>query len=293
LKKIIFNNEQSERIDSFLSHHLQESRNFVNKMLDLGLVSVNGTIIRKASYQLQENCLITIKPIPKTNPTQDNQLFDIPIIYQDQDLIVINKPAGLLVHAKNNFDHEYCLIDWIKTKFPDLDDERSGLVHRLDRLTSGVMVIGLNTASINYLKKQFKDRSVKKVYYAIVEGLFDDQKLILDLPIARSLKSPSKFVVDQNGRSSITKINVIDQNSKLNLSLLKLSPQTGRTHQLRVHLSYIHHPIVGDILYNKKSAKTRMMLHAYSLALDMLDSKRKIFHATIPPEFKEYFQNEI
>lgn len=292
MKKIIFNNQKPERIDSFLSHQLHQSRSYITRLLDLDLVMVNQKIIKKASFRLQKNQVITIKPLPNIDKNQIP--LNIPIIYQDQNLIVIDKPVGLLVHAKNNFDHEYCLTDWIKAKFPNIKDERYGLIHRLDRLTSGVMIIGLNLTTINDLKKQFKERRVKKIYYAVVEGLFNDQKLIIDLPIARSLRLPNKFMIDPNGRSSQTKIEVIKQNINQKLSLLKLSPQTGRTHQLRVHLSYIHHPIIGDILYNKnyrKKSKTRMMLHAYSLTI-RLNSQPKTFYSDLPAEFNLYFKNE-
>jgi len=287
LKTVSFDQVESIRLDVFLAKKLGYTRSFTAKLIKKKYIKINHQIVDKASLKLHYNDLIQFLEI--NNDKKNN--FIIRIIYQDDNILVIDKPYGLLVHAKDKFDQEFTLENWLNDKFPNLDNQRAGIVHRLDRLTSGVMVVGLNQESIDSLKRQFSQRLIEKTYYAVVDGLFDDNKILIDLQIKRSIKFPNKFVVDINGKTSQTFLTVKKMDTVNRISLVELKPKTGRTHQLRVHLNYIKHPIVGDPLYNKKiSPAKRMMLHAYSIRVNLLDGQLKTFKSKLPNEFNEYLK---
>ncbi len=287
MKTVSFDQVESIRLDVFLAKKLGYTRSFTAKLIKKKYIKINHQIVDKASLKLHYNDLIQFLEI--NNDKKNN--FIIRIIYQDDNILVIDKPYGLLVHAKDKFDQEFTLENWLNDKFPNLDNQRAGIVHRLDRLTSGVMVVGLNQESIDSLKRQFSQRLIEKTYYAVVDGLFDDNKILIDLQIKRSIKFPNKFVVDINGKTSQTFLTVKKMDTVNRISLVELKPKTGRTHQLRVHLNYIKHPIVGDPLYNKKiSPAKRMMLHAYSIRVNLLDGQLKTFKSKLPNEFNEYLK---
>ncbi len=287
MKIVLFNQIEPVRLDIFLAKELNYTRSFIAKLIKKKYVKINNQIVDKASLKLHYNDSIEI--LKFSNSKKNN--FKINIIYQDDNILVIDKPYGLLVHAKDQFDQEFTLENWLNKKFPKLKNQRAGIVHRLDRLTSGVMIIGLNKLSIESLKKQFSLRQVEKTYYAVVDGLFNDNKILIDLQIKRSIKYPNKFMVDINGKTSQTLLIVKKMNIVNKTSLVELKPKTGRTHQLRVHLNYIKHPIVGDPLYNKKvNQNQRMMLHAYSIRINLLNGVSKVFKTKLPIEFNEYLE---
>lgn len=287
MKIVLFNQIEPVRLDIFLAKELNYTRSFITKLIKKKYVKINNQTVVKASLKLHYNDSIEI--LKFSNSKKNN--FKINIIYQDDNILVIDKPYGLLVHAKDQFDQEFTLENWLNKKFPKLKNQRAGIVHRLDRLTSGVMIIGLNKLSIESLKKQFSLRQVEKTYYAVVDGLFNDNKILIDLQIKRSIKYPNKFMVDINGKSSQTLLIVKKMNIVNKTSLVELKPKTGRTHQLRVHLNYIKHPIVGDPLYNKKvNQNQRMMLHAYSIRINLLNGVSKVFKTKLPIEFNEYLE---
>ncbi len=287
MKIVLFNQIEPVRLDIFLAKELNYTRSFITKLIKKKYVKINNQTVVKASLKLHYNDSIEI--LKFSNSKKNN--FKINIIYQDDNILVIDKPYGLLVHAKDQFDQEFTLENWLNKKFPKLKNQRAGIVHRLDRLTSGVMIIGLNKLSIESLKKQFSLRQVEKTYYAVVDGLFNDNKILIDLQIKRSIKYPNKFMVDINGKTSQTLLIVKKMNIVNKTSLVELKPKTGRTHQLRVHLNYIKHPIVGDPLYNKKvNQNQRMMLHAYSIRINLLNGVSKVFKTKLPIEFNEYLE---
>ena len=196
------------------------------------------------------------------------------VIYEDGNVVVLNKPAGLLSMAKG----EYC---------PENTLERYGLlVHRLDRDTSGVVILAKNPETQMFLKKQFQDRKTHKIYNAVIEGRPKLDEARIDLPLARDLKRPTTFRVDPNGKASETFYKVLKTNG--DYSLLELKPVTGRTHQLRVHMKYLGHPILGDRVYGGKKAD-RLYLHARSLEVTLPGGKRRVFEAEIPESFKDVF----
>lgn len=256
------------RLDQLLlEQHPNYTRATIQYFITSGFISVNNIIIKKPSAKYTKQDQINLTLPPKVNPPK------LKIIYEDNNVLVIDKPAGLLSMAKGAYCPEPTLEDY------------GLLVHRLDRATSGVIILAKNSTTKTLLQKQFSSRKVKKTYYALVHHTPKLPQAIIDLPIARNLKIPTTFKIDPNGKSATTTYEVVKSNS--NLSLLKLTPATGRTHQLRVHLSHIGHPIVGDPIYGLKQDKihSRLFLHAASLEITIPKGQRKTFSSPLPPSF--------
>ena len=242
------------------------NRSTLQKFIAMGFVKVNGETVTKPNKKYEPGVKIDLK-IPEDMKNADL----VPeVIYEDDNVIVLNKPAGLLSMAKG----EYC---------PENTLEHYGLlVHRLDRDTSGVVIMAKNEATQKFLKKQFQDRKTHKTYHAIVEGRPKLDEAKIDLPIIRNLKRPTTFRVEAGGKPSETYYKVIKSNDKY--SLVELKPTTGRTHQLRVHMEHLGHPIVGDAVYGTKA--DRLYLHASSLEITLPGGKRVTFTADLPKEFE-------
>lgn len=256
------------RLDHLLvKQHPEYNRSSLQTFIKSGFVTVDGEIVTKPNNKFEANAKITLNvPAPTKLPPRP------PVIYEDTHVLVLNKPAGLLSMAKG----EYC-------PEPTLEDYGL-LVHRLDRDTSGVVILAKDQETQKMLRKQFQDRKTHKTYYAVVEGRPKLNEAMIDLPIARNLKRPTTFQVDQNGKPSQTYYKVLQQNDKY--SLLELKPTTGRTHQLRVHLKYLGTPILGDAVYGNPDQ--RLFLHAKDLEITIPGTnggERKIFTAELPPEF--------
>ena len=271
------------RLDTFLANTFDasRSRSLWQKYIKSGAVQVNGQVVTSPKTEIETTDEITVEL-----PEQTADATDIPVLYEDEDIVVINKPAGVLTHAKGGISQEHTVADMLQplTTFAS-DTNRAGIVHRLDRETSGVLVGARTPAAAEFLQKQFAQRTTKKTYIAIVEGVPKHTEALIDLPIGRSPAKPSTFRVDPKGKSAQTTYYVLDvQNDK---SLVKLQPKTGRTHQLRVHMAHIGHPIVGDIVYGKSAQ--RMFLHAYQLELTAPNGERMTFTAPIPEEFLRDF----
>lgn len=271
------------RLDTFLANTFDasRSRSLWQKYVKSGAVQVNGQVVTSPKTEIETTDEITVEL-----PEQTADATDIPVLYEDEDIVVINKPAGVLTHAKGGISQEHTVADMLQplTTFAS-DTNRAGIVHRLDRETSGVLVGARTPAAAEFLQKQFAQRTTKKTYIAIVEGVPKHTEALIDLPIGRSPAKPSTFRVDPKGKSAQTTYYVLDvQNDK---SLVKLQPKTGRTHQLRVHMAHIGHPIVGDIVYGKSAQ--RMFLHAYQLELTAPNGERMTFTAPIPEEFLRDF----
>ena len=271
--------EKRERVDVVASDKLKMlSRAYVRKLIDDGRITVNGEI-SKAGYRMKSTDVLDIN----FDPSEIEQIADIelPIIYEDENVIVVNKPTGVISHARGKFWNEPSVASFIRQKSGQ-DGEREGIVHRLDRATSGVMICSKNAATLTFLQKQFADRKTTKVYFAIIEGALDPKEAVIDMPIIRNPKAPQTFRVGANGKPSQTHYEVVKSGPKY--SLIKLTPKTGRTHQLRVHLSYFDHPIVGDVLYEGQPAD-RLYLHAFSLEIELPGGKKHTFEAPLPQEF--------
>ncbi len=272
-----------KRLDSELAKRYPEtSRSTWQKYINAGNVSVNGKVITSSKHEITENDKLSIET-PETPDFKDKTL---PIVYIDDNVIVVNKPAGVLTHSKGELNDEFTVADFFRRYSTyNEDSNRPGIIHRLDRDTSGIIIGARNPETALLLQKQFSDRKTKKTYYAVLDGIPSLEKANIDLPIGRNPKKPSTFRVDPNGKPATTKYEIIDVNKKN--ALVKLQPQTGRTHQLRVHMKYLGTPILGDKLYGKVSK--RLYLHAYSLEITIPGGQRRTFTAPIPEDLTKLF----
>jgi 23S rRNA pseudouridine1911/1915/1917 synthase len=271
------------RLDSELANRYPEtSRSTWQKYIEAGYVSVNGEIEKSVKKTVANIDSIAIQ-IPAATDFSGSKL---PIVYLDDYVVVVDKPAGVLSHTKGALNDEFTVADFFRGYTTDnLDSNRPGIVHRLDRDTSGVMIGARDAQTAAYLQKQFAERKTKKTYLAILEGIPKLATARIDLPIARNPLKPSQFRVDTKGKSAITQYEVLA--TKDNYALVKLQPKTGRTHQLRVHMRYIGTPILGDRVYGHPSK--RLYLHAQSLEVTLPNGERHVFTASIPSEFFEIF----
>ena len=272
-----------KRLDILLAErHPEISRSTWQKHIKAGHVAVNNTPAKNAKQEVTDADHIAIN-IPNST---DFSAHELPIIYLDDDVIVVNKPAGVLTHSKGALNDEFTVAEFFRRYTTvGLDTNRPGIVHRLDRDTSGVIIGARTPESFDLLKSQFADRKAKKYYVAIVDGTPKQMEATIDIPIGRNPSAPSTFRADSKGKPAITDYEVLDiQNGK---SLIALHPQTGRTHQLRVHLQHLNTPITGDRVYGK--AADRLYLHAYKLELTTAPEKRQTFIAPVPSSFQQYF----
>lgn len=274
------------RLDAYVvAHEPRLSRAFAAKLIEEGSVLVNGQP-NKPGYKVKASDHVAIEydraaldAIPA---------IDLPVLYEDDDCVVINKPAGVLTHAQGKLSGEATVASFLRNRLQGLDGERAGIVHRLDRATSGVIIAAKNQAALSWLQKQFAQREAKKVYAAIVAGKLQQPEAIIDMPIERNPRAPATFRVGANGKSAATHYKVLQETA--HHSLLELKPETGRTHQLRVHLAHIGHPIVGDPLYGSGAYGDRLFLHARSLEITLPNGQRKTFATPLPPEFEEFLR---
>lgn len=274
---------RAQRLDQYVAEKLPLiSRASAAKLISDGKVQINQEINTKPGYKIRFGDQIVIDFDPDTK--QVIPFIDLPILYEDENCVVINKPRGILSHSKGDFNPEASVASWMSVRTANLTGERAGIVHRLDRATSGVMICAKNAEALSWLQKQFANRRVKKTYVAIVEGVMDQPEAIIDMPIERNPKAPQTFRVGINGKQSITAYKVLESNGKY--SLLQLKPTTGRTHQLRVHLRHLGHPIVGDSFYGG-SKSSRLYLHAQELEITLPNRQRRIFNTPLPLEFKQ------
>jgi 23S rRNA pseudouridine1911/1915/1917 synthase len=270
------------RLDQYVVQQLPElSRSAAAKLIDDGKVLVNGQPATKAGHRLHTDDQIEITYAPGTLLVPD---IELEILYEDKHCVVINKPPGVLTHSKGVFNPEATVATWLSHRVKGMIGERAGIVHRLDRATSGVMICAKTPEALSWLQKQFSQRKTKKTYQAVVQGLPQPQQAIIDMPIERNPRKPQTFRVGSNGKTAQTEYLVLRSNA--GYSLLELKPVTGRTHQLRVHLSHIHHPIVGDTLYDGETAD-RLYLHAASLEIILPNKQRRVFEVKTPAIFEE------
>ncbi len=239
---------------------------------------------------------------------QDNEdlgsSIAVPVLFETEDVLVINKPAGLIVHHDGR-THEYTLLDWLRVRYPSIEHvgglhtldtgryvSRMGVLHRLDRDTSGVILIAKHDEIFYFLQRQFLDRSIQKIYHAFVCGVPKPPEGIIELPIGRSRIDFRKWTTGENARGTlreaITHYKTLKTNNTKSFSFVELSPKTGRTHQLRVHLSAIGNPIIGDVRYETPPALgiDRLALHASRLTFMMRDNKKITIVAELPKEFQ-------
>ncbi len=278
IKKVIEEENVSQRLDIFCHNFLPEySRSTVQKLIKMEEILVNKKP-SPSKYKLRLNDVVTFKKDDKSK----FENLELEVIYEDNDCVVINKPDGILSHSKGALNKEATVASWLTDRLVNISGERAGIVHRLDRGTSGVMICAKTEEAQIFLQKQFADRKVKKVYLAIIRGNLDPSEAIVDMPIQRNPNSPSRFRVSVNGKAARTHYKVL--RSKGRYTLVELTPETGRTHQIRVHLAQLKRPIVGDLFYDGEEAD-RLYLHAETLEILLPSKQKKIFIAKPSQKF--------
>ena len=243
------------------------NRSTLQKFIENGFVKVDGELVTKPNQKFPDGVKIELD-VPEKLKNAD---VEPRVIYEDENVLVLDKPTGLLSEAKGEYCPEKTLADF------------GYIAHRLDRDTSGVVILAKNEKVQKFLKKQFQDRKVHKTYYAVVEGQPKLDAARIDLPLLRDKKRPTTFRVDANGKEAETFYRVVKSNGVR--SLVELKPTTGRTHQLRVHMKYLGHPIVGDPVYGDGGAD-RLYLHACELEITLPGGKRTTFKSELPKSFE-------
>ena len=280
-KLINFTSDTSTRIDKFLSQKLNIARNQIENLIKNSLVKVNGQIIKKGGVKLKANDLIEVTILQNSHEKKEVD-FDIPILYEDDDLLVINKPPFITVHPAPS-EKDPTVVDWLKSKGFSLStlagEERFGIVHRIDKETSGALVIAKNNKTHAFLADQLKDKTMGRYYIMLLNIPLKETKCI-KAPIGRNPKNRVKMAVLKNGKTAKTLFVPIEKN----LTAAKLF--TGRTHQIRVHLKHIGRYIKGDGVYGKKDAP-RTMLHAKEIYFTHPNGKKISIIAPLFDDFKK------
>ena len=271
MKEILIEEENSlKRLDVFLTGELNESRNFISKNIKNGNITVNNSIV-KNGYMLKAGDIIRIKDL---NVDTSVKAEDIPlqILYEDDDIIVVNKKSGMVVHPGNG-NYSHTLVNALMGYTDELSDEggleRCGIVHRIDKDTSGILLIAKTNEAHRILSDGFKNKTIKRKYIALVHGVIEANKGKIDAPIGRSKVDRKKMcVTDENSKHAVTNFTVLERYK--NATLIELVLETGRTHQIRVHMEYIGYPIVNDPVYSKRKIINDygQMLHAAYLGFN-------------------------
>ncbi|MCL2866191.1 MAG: RluA family pseudouridine synthase [Clostridia bacterium] len=279
----------TDRLDVLIASTGRVTRSRAVSLIDSGFVAIEGEKHIKASLKPHAGTQITLTLPPPGDC--DIQAEDIPItiVYQDNDIAVINKPAGMVVHpAAGNLTHT--LVNALLYHLPNLSgiggQTRPGIVHRLDKDTSGLLIVAKNDAAHVNLSGQFQKREMEKTYYAVVDGVMKAYEGRIDMPIKRSTLNRKKMAADPGGRPSLTNWSLV--RNLRGAAYVRVKPVTGRTHQIRVHFAAMHHPVAGDTLYGlQKSAVTsRLMLHAGSICFTHpATGERLVFQVDPPKDF--------
>ena len=288
--------EENNRIDAYISSKTDISRVTVQRLIKEGNVLVNNKEV-KASYKTKIDDEISVEEEKPKEIEIKAQNIPIPILYEDNDIIVVNKPKGMVVHPANgNLDGTLvnAVMDICKDSLSGIGGEiRPGIVHRLDKDTSGVIIVAKNDKAHINLSEQIKNHQVEKTYIALVRGIVKENQATIDMPISRSTKDRKKMAVNKNGKRAITHFIVLKRFPKDNCTLLQVKIETGRTHQIRVHMAEIGHPLIGDTVYSSGKNPWGIegqCLHAKSLKFKHpITEKEMYIEAPLP----EYFLNLI
>lgn len=297
MKEFIVKDNNNIRIDAYLAKKDESvSRVAVQRLIDEEKVLVNGKKV-KASYKVQENDKITMEEVIAKDIELKAQEIPIEIIYEDEDIIVVNKPKGLVVHPANG-NPDGTLVNAImaicKDSLSGIGGEiRPGIVHRLDKDTSGILIVAKNDKAHINISEQIKSHEVKKIYIALVRGIVKANEATINMPIGRSTKDRKKMAVTKTGKEAITHFKVIKRYPEDNCTLLEVKIETGRTHQIRVHLSQIGYPVIGDTTYS--SGKNKWKVEGQCLHAKSLEFKHPITgkEMKLEAELPEYLSNII
>lgn len=277
-----------ERLDRYLADNLPElSRSQVQKLIGGGNLTVNGRNV-KAGYRLRAGDSIAWYQPPPDNRGLEPEDIPLDIIYEDADMLVLNKPVGLTVHPAPGH-RAHTLVNALLAYLPEVPDTgdavRPGIVHRLDKDTSGVMAVARTAGAHQFLADQFRDHKVSKTYIVLVKGRLTPEKGVIEAAIGRDRANRQRMAVTERGRSAVTRYRVREYLG--NYSLLEISLETGRTHQIRVHLKAIGFPVVGDAIYGVKSKHlARQFVHAWKLGLTLPSGAYREFSAELPEDLE-------
>lgn len=297
MKKIIVEEDVNIRLDKFIADKCEDlSRTMIKKLVEEEKIYINGKKA-KSSVKVKKEDIVEIEEVEVKEICLEAQDIPVDIIYEDADIIVVNKPKGLVVHPANG-NPDGTLVNAImnicKDSLSGIGGElRPGIVHRLDKDTSGLIIIAKNDKAHIELSRQIKDHEVEKTYMALVRGEVKDESASIDMPIARSTKDRKKMAVSKDGRNAVTHFKVLERFN--GYTLLEVKIETGRTHQIRVHMSHIGYPVVGDMVYsNGKNpfGVEGQMLHAYKLVFKHpITGKTLNLQAPLPEYFEEVLIN--
>lgn len=296
---IVSKDENKERLDVFLNNKIEGiTRSYLKNLIQDGSILVNGEI-KKSGYSLKENDKIVVNiPDDKTSDIVPEDI-KLDIIYEDDDVIIINKKKGMVVHPANG-NYTGTMVNSLMYSHKDNLSSingviRPGIVHRIDKDTSGILVVAKNDNAHKKLSEQFKVHSINRVYVALVKGIIKEDDIDIDLPIGRNPKDRKKMVVTyKNSKNAKTHIHVLRRFYASNVTLIETRLETGRTHQIRVHMAYMNHPLVGDEVYGKKDSKFKVegqMLHAKILGFIHPSKNEYVeFNSDLPDEFKQVLE---
>ncbi len=291
-------NENGKRIDAYLSEKLEDvSRVAIQRLITNGKVFVNNKTV-KASYKVQAGDMIQVEEEMPVDISIKAQNIPLDIIYEDKDIIVVNKPKGMVVHPANG-NPDRTLVNAVmaicKDSLSGIGGQiRPGIVHRLDKDTSGIIIVAKNDKAHINLSEQIKEHKVKKTYIALVRGIVKENEATINMPIGRSEKDRKKMAVTKKGKEAITHFKVLERYDKY--TLLQVNIETGRTHQIRVHLSQIGYPIVGDEVYSNGKNEWNIKgqcLHAKSLEFVHPVTGKKMYLEAKLPEYFEKILKEL
>ena len=274
------------RLDEYVKNKFDVSRSKAQKLNADNLVLVNKEH-KNNSYIVEENDIVELIENKEYIPSKfKSENIPLDIVYEDKDLVIINKPSGMVVHPASG-NYENTLVNALIYRY-NLDDTnvRSGIAHRIDKDTSGLVIVAKNDKTLELLTDMFKNKEIKKTYVAIVDGVINNKSATINAPITRDVKDRKKMMVGKDGKNSITHFYVIK--TFKNNTYISLNLETGRTHQIRVHMAYIGHPVINDKVYGKENTSFGQYLHASKLEfIHPITKKEIIVEAPLPEEFME------
>lgn len=295
MEKIIVESEDKKRIDAFVAENTEYSRVAVQRLIDEQKILVNGKPT-KSSYKVQKGDEIKIEKVVAKEISLEAQEIPIDVLYEDNDIIVINKPKGMVVHPANG-NPDGTLVNAVmaicKDSLSGIGGEiRPGIVHRLDKDTSGVIIVAKNDKAHINLSEQIKNHEVEKTYIALVRGSIPENEATINMPIGRSTKDRKKMAVTKSGKNAVTHFKVLKRHN--NYTLLEVKIETGRTHQIRVHLAEIGFPIIGDGVYSNGKNEWGVegqCLHAKSIKFrHPISQKEMLIEAPLPTYFQDIIE---
>lgn len=269
----VLNVDVGKRLDNFIVQNVDNlTRSYIKNLIDDELVTVNGKK-RKAGYSLKENDIINIQIPEDKEANIKAEDIKLNIMYEDDDILIVDKEKGMVVHPANG-NYSGTMVNSLmyshKDKLSSINGTiRPGIVHRIDKDTSGILVVAKNDNAHKKLSEQFKVHSITRKYIALVKGIIKEDTMDIDYPIGRSSKDRKRMAVTyKNSKEAKTHIKVLKRFYNSNVTLVEATLETGRTHQIRVHMAYVGHPLVGDEVYGKKDPRFKIegqMLHAKTL----------------------------